>query len=125
MRTIGLAIIACMLLTSAAPAAGWFSGEKEPTPVTQKRYASAGDIAGTTAHDDGEPGFFTRMSTGTRSFFSRMNRSLWPSQPKTSQVSRKTATRKSGGFSSWFQPDEPAPPRTVDEWLSLERPKTP
>lgn len=132
MRTAQIVLTLTMLMMTGrqALAAGWspFSGSSSSTTVAQKQFKTAGDIAGTTSSSE-EPGFFDRMSSGTRSFFSRMGRAMSGDKPKpkTKQVSdrRKSSTPKQGGFSSLFQPAEPDPPRTVEEWLNLERPKTP
>ncbi len=111
-----------LIVTSAADAKEPSSAGAQVASVPNKSYTSAGDLA---ASD--EPGFMERMNTGTRAFFTRLQRSF-SSEPKTAarNVShrRKAPAKKSFGLGSLFKPAEPKPPRTVDEWIGLERPES-
>jgi hypothetical protein len=74
---------------------------------------------------DDEPGIFERMSAGTRAFFDRARRAMgWgQSNKRPTQVSQKRSATNRFGLGSLFKPSKPDGPRTVDEWLELERPK--
>ena len=82
-----------------------------------------------------KPSAWTRMTTGTKSFFSKTADALNPfddadDKPKSStrSASRSTTRQKpkqeSGGFFSWFGSKEPEeqPLDTVNDFLALPRP---
>ena len=80
--------------------------------------------------------FFSRANADTKAFFSNATRTLtfqktapgkspvkqlipWGRQP---QSRRQPVEKKPGWFGSFFHREEPKPPQSLDEWLSLKRP---
>ncbi|MEX0678195.1 MAG: hypothetical protein WD063_14020 [Pirellulales bacterium] len=74
------------------------------------------------------PPVFTKMTGGTKRFVSG-TKNLFVAKKPPAKKRGVTATHraaraeppKQGFFQRWFNPEPPPPPRTVEEWMSLEQ----
>jgi hypothetical protein len=73
------------------------------------------------------PTIFTRMGSGTKRLMTNTKSLLTFQKPATAKSAKKTQTatrgaqEKPGFFHRMFYPEPPPPPKTVDEWMSLEQ----
>lgn len=74
------------------------------------------------------PPVFARMTSGTKRFVTG-TKNLFVAKKPAAKKRGVTATRraarpappKQGFFKRWFNPEPPPPPRTIEEWMSLEQ----
>lgn len=85
-----------------------------------------------TRHPQPTPTVLDKMSAGTKRFVSNTKDALTPKKLTAKKPAKKSGTStarkakrpeppKQGFFKQLFNPDPPPPPKTVEEWMSLEQ----
>lgn len=149
MTTVRLLGIVALVICTSVPvrAEGWawsslnpFSGGNDQPKATKKSsWFNSKPLKSTKSKKAkaDEPGLLARMGTGTKNAWNRTKEALTvedDEEPKKSgrhfswddaSPYRRTTKKKeeSSWWSSWWQRDEPRPSKTVQDFLSQERPE--
>ncbi len=125
MRTMALLLVAWLLTAAVGLAA-----DDSASPSLRSRFGLSPGGTGSTrsASSTKAPNVFTKMTSGTKRFFTNTKSLVTPKKPpkKTRGVTaihraEKTEQPKQGFFSQLFHPQSTEPPRTVKEWMSLDQ----
>lgn len=76
-----------------------------------------------------EPSTWDKMTTGTKKFFSSTGSALGLTKPAPQKkvshpnpYTRAKKTEKKSWWDSWFGPKDPPPPKSMSDFMKLERP---
>ncbi len=92
------------------------------------RHESQGVQTTNVSNTSKTPQVFAKMTSGTKRFVTGTKNLFVAKKPPT-KTRGVTATRraaryeppKQGFFKRWFNPEPPPPPRTIEEWMSLDQ----
>jgi len=134
-RIAQIAMVGLMLVLLAAvrpaPCNGWsllnpFASDKDKTEAKAKK-----PVAKPVKKP---PSTLDKIGAGTKNFFTSVGNTLTgkksqpkkaPSKPYAYPQSPGSKTQKKDDskswFGSWFKPEEPKPPKTIDDWMSQPR----
>jgi hypothetical protein len=98
---------------------GWLCCNRHESPVVQMTNVS---------NTSKTPPVFARMKDGTQRFWTGTKNLFVAKKPPAKTHGATVIHRaarseppKQGFFKRWFNPDPPPPPKTVEEWMSLEQ----
>jgi hypothetical protein len=145
LRTWSIVATCLLLMTSSVRAEGWLTGwipgAKKESSTSAKSSTTRTPLLGgkslrsTSKTAAKQPSMWQRMTSGTRRLAANTKEALTfggDEKPKGRHSSWDDATparssRKQKDepsfLSRWFQPDEPRPSKTVDDFLSQKRPE--
>jgi len=116
---IGLALVVG-LGSQAARGEGWSLGSLNPFSGSSSKSASSHKASR-------EPSALDKMNRNTKQFFGKVGQTMSPSKPAPKKQPspynpwvKQTKKEKTSMFGSWFAPKEPAPPRSLNEWMELK-----
>lgn len=131
MRTACLTLVACSLLViPAAPVQGECCASRWcPWGCCAKSAAPAASVTPVSQTTTKQPSMFAKMSSGTRRLVSGTMGVFTPKKaPAKKKVGGTTAVHSTkakaeepGFFYKMFHPEPPPPPKTIKEWMSLQK----
>jgi hypothetical protein len=118
------AFLASWMGVESAPAAGWSLADLNPFAQEPARKAAKPKSA--------EPSALKKLDTQTKQFFSKTKDALSLKKPEPKSTVRprspwvrdprnRQAPKKQSWLGSLFHREEPKPPQTLDDWMSLKR----
>lgn len=118
-------LVVVLGFASLAPAV---AGDWKLSSVANQSGSSGGGNfkpAGELAAPPRAPGMLQRMSATTRSLFVRTGNALsWNKSNRPAAQYGRRKQNKPSGFGALFRSSDKEEPRTVGEWLSLDRPES-
>ena len=124
------AILAAFAVSQTTPARGWTLDRLNPFHKNEAKAKPADRTVNM-------PSPLQKLNTGTKAFFSNIRNTLTPKKSATRKSplkpripwvrnpkpQHKSPSKKAPRWNPFFRQEEPKPPRTLDDWMSLESPK--
>ncbi len=131
MHTLRISLIAASILSASATCAPAQCDLLSWCPFGCHGCKTDTDTGVTPVADTGRsvrsPAVFTKVSTGTKRFVTGTKNLLSFKKPAakrppgSAKYSLRSNHKEPGFFYKLFHPEPPPPPRTIDEWMSLEQ----